>query len=609
MADITQKRGVARRRGADAQPFLATSGDGIAKCPSGIQGLDEVTMGGLPRGRPTLVCGAAGCGKTLMAMEFIARGITDYDEPGVFMSFEERSEELVENVKSLGFDLNDLIARKKLAMDHVRVERSEIEETGEYDLEGLFVRLAYAIDSVKARRVVLDTVETLFAGLSNEAIVRAELRRLFGWLKERGVTAIITGEKGEGTLTRHGIEEYVSDCVILLDHRVHDQLSTRRLRVVKYRGSSHGTNEYPFIITQRGISVLPITSLSLEHDVSNERISTGIDRLDAMLGGQGYYRGSSILISGTAGTGKTSLAGHFARAVCQEGGRCLYMAFEESPQQIMRNLRSIGVDLEPHVTKGLLRFHASRPTLHGLERHLVTAHEVVEDFQPAAVVIDPVTNLINAGETLDVHSMLMRLMDYLKLKGITVVMTSLTGGEAASLEQTTVQISSLIDTWILLRDIESGGERNRGLYVLKSRGMAHSNQIREFRFTENGIELLDVYLGPEGVLTGSARLAQEARERAEQATREEELQRRQAQAQARRKAVEAQIAALQVELAVQDQEASRLKNLEEARQTQLEADRRAMAESRRSDSLAADAGNDPGDDNHEKEIFSDFQHK
>lgn len=577
-----------------SQPSVPAAG--IDKCPSGIQGLDEITHGGLPRGRPSLVCGSAGCGKTLMAIEFVARGIIDHDEPGVFMSFEETSQELIQNVKSLGFDLDDLAARRLLAMNYVRVQRSEIEETGEYDLEGLFVRLAYAIDSVKAKRVVLDTLEALFAGLSNATILRAELRRLFGWLKEKGVTAIITAEKGDGTLTRHGIEEYVSDCVILLDHRVHDQLSTRRLRVVKYRGSAHGTNEYPFIITPRGISVLPVTSVGLEHDVCSERISTGVARLDTMLGGEGYYRGSTILVSGTAGTGKTSLAAHFVQSACQAGEKCLYLAFEESPRQIARNMRSVGVDLDTQVRTGRLLFHARRPTLHGLESHLVTAHQLVESFSPTVVVIDPVTNLLNAGGTFEVHTMLMRLADYLKTRGITVLMTSLTHGSTGDPERTDVQISSLIDTWILLRDIESDGERNRGLYVLKSRGMAHSNQVREFRLTSEGIDLLDVYVGPQGVLTGSARLAQEARERAEQKALEVEIRRREVEALAHRKAIEAQIAALQAQLTAHDQEISRSASADRDRAASRDADRKAMALSRKADAT------DPHstDDNHSK---------
>jgi circadian clock protein KaiC len=519
----------------------------LPKCPTGITGLDEVTEGGLPRGRPTLVCGNAGCGKTLLALEFLVRGATQFGEPGVFVAFEESEEELTQNVRSLGFHLDELTEQKKILLDQVRIEPSEIEETGEFDLEGLFVRLGYALDTINARRVVLDTIETLFGGLSNEAILRAELRRLFRWLKDRGVTAVITGERGEGQLTRQGLEEYVSDCVILLDHRVTDQISTRRLRVVKYRGTTHGTNEYPFVIDEQGISVLPVTSLGLGHVVSDERVSTGAPRLDAMLGGGGYFRGSTVLISGTAGVGKTSLAAHFADAVCRRGERCLYLAFEESEGQFVRNMRSIGLDFGPWLKKGLLHFHASRPTASGLELHLLTIRKLVDELEPAAVVIDPISSFLAAGMADDAGRMLLRLVDLLKGKGLTALLTSLTRGGAA-LEHTEVGLSSLVDSWILLRDIELAGERNRGLYVLKSRGMAHSNQIREFVFTEHGIELLDVYVGPEGVLTGSARVSQEAREQAAALARGQEIERRERELNQRRKVLEAQIVALQAEL-------------------------------------------------------------
>ncbi|HLZ97152.1 MAG TPA: circadian clock protein KaiC [Steroidobacteraceae bacterium] len=477
----------------------------LAKCASGIAGLDEITAGGFPRGRCSLICGSAGSGKTQLAMEFIARGAREFGEPGVFVSFEEAEEDLKSNVGSLGFDLDDLIERKLLVLDYVAVERSEIEETGEYDLEGLFIRLQHSIASVGAKRVALDTIEALFAGLTSEAILRAELRRLFRWLKAQGVTTLITGECGDKTLTRQGIEEYVSDCVITLDHRVTEQRSTRRLRVVKYRGSTHGTNEYPFLITGDGISVLPITSLSLNHAASDERVSTGIARLDAMFGGQGYYRGSTILITGTAGTGKTSLAAAFVDAACRRGEKCLYLAFEESQDQILRNMRSIGINLQPHLSRGLLAFHASRPTFHGLEMHLLTTHLLVERERPAIVVIDPVTDLLSGGSVGEVHSMAMRLVDYLKGRGITTVVTTLTSG-GRHLEQSEINISSLIDTWLLVRDIESGGERHRGLYILKSRGMAHSNQVREFRLSDRGIELLDP---AQGRLAGAPRTTPE----------------------------------------------------------------------------------------------------
>jgi circadian clock protein KaiC len=558
-------------------------GSGIAKCPTGIVGLDQITNGGLPRGRPALICGGAGCGKTLLALEFIVRGATQFDEPGVFVSFEEMSDELADNVRSLGFDLDDLVKRKKLAMDYVRLERSEIEESGDYDLEGLFVRLNHAIDSIKAKRVVLDTIESLFSGLSNTAILRAELRRLFRWLKDKGVTAVITAEKGEGTLTRHGIEEYVSDCVIDLDHRIHDQLSTRRLRVVKYRGSAHGTNEYPFIIDERGISVLPVTSVGLEHAATTARISSGVERLDTMLSGRGFFRGSSILASGTAGTGKTSLACSFARATCQNGERCLYFAFEESPAQIMRNVRSVGIDLEPFVAAGLLRFHASRPSLYGLETHLAVMHKQIEAFNPSVVIIDPVTNMMTAGLARDARSVLLRLIDYLKGLQVTVFMNSLTH-DGNAIEQSEVEISSLIDTWLFVRDIELGGERNRGMYILKSRGMAHSNQIREFVLGRQGIELVDVYLGPAGVLTGSARIAQAAMERERETAGRRDLKRQQAEMLSKRKAFEAQIAALQAQILEQDQATEHLIADTQASESRSQLERRAMAVSRKADS-------------------------
>jgi len=510
----------------------------LPKTRTGIEGLDQITEGGLPLGRPTLVCGGPGCGKTLLAMEFLLRGALQFGETGVFMAFEETGEELAQNVRSLGFDLDALVAQKKIALDHVRVEPAEIEENGEYDLEGLFLRLGYAIDSVGAKRVVLDTVEALFGGFTNEAVLRAELRRLFRWLKDRGVTAVITGERGKESYTRQGLEEYVSDCVILLDHRVNEQVSTRRLRIVKYRGTTHGTSEYPFLIDEKGISVLPVTSLQLDHEVSDERVSSGIERLDAMLGG-GYYRGSSILVSGTAGTGKTTLAAAFAHETAKRGERCLYLAFEESPHQLARNMRSIGLDLDRYVNKGVLRMHASRPTFHGLEMHLVQIHKMVTEFKPSAVVIDPISNFSSSGSTSDAAMMLLRLIDYLKAQQVTAFLTHLTSGGKAA-EATDVGISSIIDTWLLLRDIELGGERNRGLYVLKSRGMKHSNQIREFVITPEGIQLLDVYVGPEGVLTGSLRAAQEAREQAAADALQEEIAAKQREVERLRAELEAQ---------------------------------------------------------------------
>jgi circadian clock protein KaiC len=558
-------------------------GSGITKCPTGIVGLDQLTHGGLPRGRPALICGGAGCGKTLLALEFIVRGATQFDEPGVFVSFEEMSEELTDNARSLGFDLDDLVKRKKLAMDYVRLERSEIEESGDYDLEGLFVRLNHAIDSVKAKRVVLDTIESLFSGLSDTGILRAELRRLFRWLKDKGVTAVITAEKGEGTLTRHGIEEYVSDCVMVLDHRIHDQLSTRRLRIVKYRGSAHGTNEYPFIIDEKGFSVLPVTSVGLEHAATTARISSGVERLDTMLSGRGFFRGSSILASGTAGTGKTSLSCSFARATCQNNERCLYFAFEESPAQIMRNVRSIGIELQPFVARGLLQFHASRPSLYGLETHLAVMHRQIEAFKPSVVIIDPVTSMITAGVARDARSVLLRLIDYLKGLQITVFMNSLIH-DGNAMEQDEVEISSLIDTWLFVRDIELGGERNRGMYILKSRGMAHSNQIREFVLGRQGIELVDVYLGPAGMLTGSARIAQAAKERARETAGRRDVTRQQAVMLSKRKAFEARIAALQAQIIAQDQATEHLIADSQANESRDQLERHAMAVSRNADS-------------------------
>jgi circadian clock protein KaiC len=472
-------------------------GHELAKTPTGIRGFDEITRGGLPKGRPTLVCGGPGSGKTLLALTFLVNGALHFDEPGVLMTFEENEDDISSDVASLGFDLPGLIKAQKLAVDYVRVERSEIEETGEYDLEGLFVRLDDAIRTVGAKRVVLDTIESLFAGLKNDAILRSELRRLFRWLKDRGVTTVITGERGEGALTRQGLEEYVSDAVILLDHRVHDQVSTRRLRVVKYRGSYHGTNEYPFLINADGISVLPVSSLALQHDAPLERVSTGVAHLDEMLSGKGYYRGSTVLVSGTAGTGKTSLAAHFLDAACRRGERCLCFLFEESPRQLLRNMRSIGIDLEPWVTGGLLQFHADRPSRYGLETHLVTMHQVVADFKPTVTVIDPVTNLMTVGTYADVQAMLTRLIDHLKTANITAMLTSLMPGQTV-LERTETTISSLMDTWIVLANDAVAGRHHRGLYVLKSRGMAHANELREFVLTDHGLNVLEAANEPRG---------------------------------------------------------------------------------------------------------------
>jgi circadian clock protein KaiC len=554
----------------------------LPQSPTGIEGLDEITHGGLPKGRPTLVCGGAGCGKTLFAMEFLVRGATLYNEPGVFLSFEETEKELTANVASLGFDLDSLIKAKKIWLEHVHVERNEIEQSGEYDLEGLFIRIHLAIESIGAKRVVLDTMESLFAGLPNALILRAELRRLLGWLKKKHVTTIITAERGENTLTREGLEEYVSDCVILLDHRVNDQTSIRRLRVVKYRGSTHGTNEYPFLIDETGFSVLPVTSLGLNHSSSSERVSTGIPRLDTMLSNKGYFRGSTVLVSGTAGTGKTSIASKFVEAACKRKERVLFFTFEESSSQLMRNMRSIGIQLQPFVNQGLLQFYATRPTHYGLETHLATSIKLINAFEPSIVVLDPINAFVIGENNADVKTMLLRLVDFLKMKKITAFFTSLTTG-ADAMEVTDVYISSLIDTWLLLRDIEIGGERNRGLYVLKSRGMAHSNQIREFRLTNKGLELLDVYVGAEGVLTGSARLSQETKDEAEQLLRLQEIKRKQFVLKRKRDAMEAQISLLKSTHAAEESETLKLIGIEETRDDRFARDKANMAKSRKSD--------------------------
>ncbi|MEO6035789.1 MAG: circadian clock protein KaiC [Verrucomicrobiota bacterium] len=560
-------------------PKLAAS-DFLSKVPTGITGFDEISGGGVPAGRPTLICGSAGCGKSLFATEFLVRGITEFGEPGVLMTFEETADDIKKNVASLGFNVADVIAKKQLVIDHVQVDRNEIEENGEYDLEGLFIRLGHAIDTIGAKRVVLDTIETLFGGLSNQAILRSEIRRLFGWLKERGMTTIITGERGDGTLTRQGLEEYVSDCVILLDHRVSGQISTRRLRIVKYRGSIHGTNEYPFLIDEEGISVLPLTVSSMDYDVSAERIPSGVPELDDMLGGKGFYRASTILLSGTAGTGKSSLAAHLANVTCKRGERCMYFSFEESPAQIVRNMKVIGINLLPYVRKGLLQFHSARPAVHGLEMHLVRMHKMVEQFRPDVVVVDPVSNLQSAGNLDDSTNMLIRLIDFLRQKHITAFFISLsTGGKA--LENTEEGLSSMVDTWLLLRDVETGGERNRLIYVLKSRGMAHSNQVREFLITSAGIKLEAAYLGAAGVLTGSARLSQEARERTEKQIANEEWKRKKLTLAHRRLAIEAQIEALRVSYKTEEEDLARAAAESRRQELGIENNRLAMAKSRK----------------------------
>jgi circadian clock protein KaiC len=544
--------------------------------------LDEITGGGLPCGRPTLVCGAAGCGKTLLAMEFLVRGATQFGEPGAFIFFEETEGELAENVASLGFDLPALVRRKKIVLDHIHIERSEIEETGEYDLEGLFVRLNLAIDSIGAKRVVLDTLEALFAGLPNEAVLRAELRRLFRWLKEKGVTAVITAERGREQLTRYGLEEYVSDCVILLDHRVNERLATRHLRVVKYRGSVHGTNEYPFLISHEGISVLPITSLRNDHTASSERISTGIPRLDAMLSGRGFFRGATILLTGPPGSGKTSVASYFAHAAAQRGERALYFAFEESPNQIARDMRSLDLHLGVPMKRGLLRFHASRPSLYGLEMHLATMFKEVQSYRPSVVIVDPITSLLAAGSQSEAKSMVTRLIDFLKTEHITALFTSLVSG-GRNLPETEIVISSLMDSWILLQDVESNGERNRILNVLKSRGMAHSNQAREFLITDHGIDLVDAYLGPTGVVTGAARVAQVSREHAEALRTKHEIASRQSALRRKRATIERQVEALHEEQQTEEDEFRRFDEQIADRALALKAERSDMGRARQAD--------------------------
>jgi circadian clock protein KaiC len=534
----------------DAGTALPDQADGRAavlgalpKAPTGIDGLDQVTGGGLPAGRPTLVCGPAGCGKTLLAMEFVYRGITQFDEPGVFLAFEEPPADLIANVASLGFDLARARAEGKLVIDHVDVSAGDTEQSGDWDLDGLLLRLGSAIDEVGAKRVAIDTIETLFGAFTDTAVLRRELRRLFGWLKDRGVTAVITGERGDGTLTRHGIEEYVSDCVIVLDHRVSEQASTRRLRILKYRGSHHGTNEYPFLIGETGLSVLPIASSSLQHTVSEERVSTGVARLDSMLGNGGYFKGSTVLVTGSSGTGKSTLAAQFCAAACARGERALYFAFEEAQGEVVRNMASVGIDLQEWIDKDLLRFRCFRPTLLGLEAHLFDLQKSVTDFAPAVVVEDPVSDLLRIGSKAEVSALLTRQVDFLKAQGVTTMFTSLCAGGREP-GQSDQELASLIDTWLLVKTAEGDGELNRLLYVLKSRGTSHSNQIREFLLTAQGIELADVYVGPLGVLTGSARQAQEAQEAADRASRIDELEQRRVGLDRRRETVRAQAAAL-----------------------------------------------------------------
>lgn len=561
----------------------------LHKTPTGIAGLDDITFGGLPKGRPTLIAGNAGSGKTMMAMEFIVRGATEFDEPGVFVAFEETPKDLAENFASRGYNLKDLQEQNKIAIDYVYIERSEIEETGEYDLEGLFIRLGHSIDRIGAKRVVLDTIEVLFSGLQNQAILRAELRRLFRWLKDKGVTALITGERGETTLTRYGLEEYVADCVISLDHRMVDQIATRRLRVIKYRGSTHGTNEYPFLIEDTGITVLPASSMGLDHEVVMERVPTGIAGLDAMMGGKGFYRGSSALLTGTAGTGKSSIAASFVDAACRRGEKCLYFAFEESANQIIRNMSSIGVDLSGCIKSGLLTFHAGRPMQFGLETHLASMIKLIGDLKPSTVIVDPISNFGAVGQAYEIKSMLARLIDYLKSHQITAMFNSLTGGEDYA-EDREVGISSLMDTWISLRNFETNGERTRGLYVLKSRGIAHSNQVREFILTDHGVELVDVYIGPAGIVTGTARVLQEAIDTAAADAAKQQTGSKRRELDRKRDLLEAKILAMRAEFETEQEAASRLIAEGEVRNASADRERTFIQRARQGTAQDEQAG-------------------
>ncbi|MEG3620081.1 circadian clock protein KaiC [Magnetovibrio sp. PR-2] len=517
----------------------------LAKSPTGIQGLDQITNGGFPTGRSTLVCGGAGSGKTLLGMEFLVKGAMEFDEPGVFVAFEETEDELSKNVSSLGYDLPKLVKQKKLLVDHIYIDHTDV-GAGDYTLDGLFIRLGAAIDEIGAKRVVLDTVETLFAALPNHVILRAELRRLFAWMKDKGVTAVITAERGDGLMTRHGLEEYVSDCVISLEQRVENQVSTRRMRIVKYRGSAHGSDEYPFLLDQQGFTVVPTSAIGLQYEASDEFISTGIPRLDEMYGGKGYFRGSTMLVTGTAGTGKTSLSAHFVNAACRRGEKCLYITFEESADQLMRNMSSIGLNLRPWAKKNLLRFEAVRPSAFGIEMHLAHIQKLVDAYEPQVVVLDPISSFDVIGDALAVQSMLMRLVDLFKGRQISTMFTSLTSG-GDPVEQTDAGISSLIDSWLLLRNLEQGGERTRALYILKARGIAHSNRVREFILTNDGVDLVDVYVGPDGILTGAARAVQEMLDQDAIEARDREHGRVQAVLERKRKAMEAKIAELETE--------------------------------------------------------------
>ncbi len=557
--------------------------DGLAKARTGIVGLDQITAGGLPRGRTTLICGGPGCGKTLLGVEFLVRGAQEFAEPGVLVCFEESAAAVTANVTSMGFDLAGLQERGLLDIDEIRLNPAETAEIGDYDLTGLFARLSYAIERIGAKRVVLDTVEVLFGMFANERILRTEIRRLFRWLSDQGLTAVVTAERGDGVLTRFGLEEYVSDCVLLLDQQIERRSTTRRLRVVKYRGSAHGGDEYPFIITARGLSVLPITSIGLTHDSNDLRISTGLPRLDAMLGGQGVFAGSSVLISGSAGAGKSSLAAVFAEATCRRGERALYLAYEQSPQEIVRNMRSIGVDLESWIAKGLLALHAERPTAFGFETHLARVHALVEEVRPDVVVVDPISAF--AGPEDEITSLLARLVDFLKDRGVTALLTSL-ARDTDQMELSGLGISSVIDTWITLRAVVENGERNRLLELIKSRGMAHSNQVREFLMSDAGLDLQDVYTGLEGIAVGSARVAREGERRLRQLEAEQKLERQHRALTQRRAVIEAQVAMLNAELEFETGEVAQTSSALTAQADDLEASRAAIGRSRAADPMS-----------------------
>jgi circadian clock protein KaiC len=583
-------------RNADLTDLVgAAIGPGLDRAPTGISGLDQITGGGLPRGRVTLIAGSAGAGKTLLGLQFLVAGARDYGEPGVLLTFEESAAKVADNVRSLGFDLDELQRDGLLAVLSFRVEPTEIIAAGEFDLEPLFVTLDDAIKRVGAKRVVLDTIEVLFGAFTasgasgasgSDSIVRAELSRLTRWLEERGVTAIVTGERGESSITRHGIEEYVSDCVIVLDHRVREEISTRRLRVVKYRGSAHGTNEYPFFISARGFVVLPITSITLDYGAPDERISTGIARLDHMLGG-GIFRGSTVLVSGTAGTGKTSLGAHLVNTACGRGERVLWVLFEESPEQVLRNMRSIGLDLRPWTDAGLLHIWPARPSAFGLETHLAQLVQLLDEVTPTVTVLDGIASFAHGVAASEVTSMVARQMDLLKARGITTLATALGHGDEAA----TLSVSSMVDIWLLLRNFESNGERNRLLFVLKSRGTAHSNQVREFVLTDHGAELVDVYVGAAGMLTGSARLAQQAAEREAQLRQADDLEHRRRELRRSISEHEAHFAAVQDQIAAERAELDRIGLRERHQAADTEADEVAMGKRRWADAVPSDGVN------------------